>query len=99
MFGGIVLKEHWIYPTWQSLPLIPSRSAMNELWKYGLALDDAKQVLEEGYDCSDGKRKKTVFERCLHSRGKVIKIVVACGYNHSLATDCWVVTHVGTVKE
>lgn len=97
MFEEIVLKERWLYPLWQSLPLIPSHSAMNELWRYYLTLEDVKHVLEEGYDCSESRRKRGIIERCLRKDGKIIKVVVASSYNHSFSTDCWVITHVGLV--
>lgn len=98
MLREIVLDERWVYPLWQSLPIIPSDSAMNELFKHCLSLDDVKGALEEGYDCSEGKRREGTFQRCLRKGGRILKVVVALSRNHALSTDCWVVTHVGSIK-
>lgn len=71
---------------------------MNELMKYGIDLYAVKQVLEEGYDCAESKRAKGVYEKCLKKRAKIIKVVVADGYNIVFKTECRVVVHVAELK-
>ncbi len=61
---------------WLGLVIVPTRSAMNELYKYGMTLGDVKHILEEGYDCSSGRRKKGTYERCAGWDGKTAKVVV-----------------------
>lgn len=90
--------EQWIYPSWRSLPLIPSNSALSELGRHGMTLGEVNEVLVAGYDCSESKRKTGVFEKCLRRKKELVKVVVAKSYNYSLKTECWVVTHVGVVS-
>ncbi len=85
-----------IYPEWQGLPIIPSKAAMNELYKFGLTLDDIKGILEEGYE---GKKRKTgTVEKCKKKDDKIIKVVVTRSFNYSFKTECWVLVHIGFVK-
>jgi len=52
-------------------------------------LSDVVEILEEGFDCSQSKRKKNIYERSV-KRGKIIiKVVVADTGEH------FVLTHVG----
>ena len=88
-----------IYPYFQGLPLIPTRSAAIELYNYGLRLYDILEVLEHGYDCPKSKRAKGIIERCLDHKRKTTKAVIARSYNYSLDSEVWVVIHVGiTIK-
>lgn len=87
-----------IYPEWKGLPIIPSDAAMRELFASRMDLIDVKEVLESGYDCAGSKRKEGVVEKCIDKKGEMIKVVVARGYNYTLKTECWVVTHVKGVR-
>lgn len=87
-----------IHVKWRNLPIIPSHSAMNELFRYGMDLQDVKQVLEEGADCAESKRSSGTYERSLRVKDRIIKVVVAESYNFSLKTDCWIVVHIGSVR-
>jgi len=75
--------------------LVPTRSAMKELFDLGLDLFMVAEVLEDGYDCHRSRRKKGTLERCIDREGKTIKVVVVRSFNHSLQTDVWAITHVG----
>jgi hypothetical protein len=89
--------EHMsIYPEWKGLPVIPTKSALDELIKYYMDLEDVVRILELGYEFT--KRRKGTVEKCLNRKGEVIKVVVVQSYNYSLKTDCWVVKHIGIYK-
>ncbi len=88
-----------IYPLFRDLPLVPSRSAMNELYNNSLDLYAVLDVLEHGYDCSKGRRSKGILERCLDKGKKTIRVVVAKSYNYSLDSEVWVITHVGMTSK
>jgi len=85
-----------IYPTWKGLPVIPTKSALNELIKYYMDLGDVVRILELGH--VSRKRKKGTIEKCLNRKDEVIKVVVVQSYNYSLKIDCWVIKHVGVYK-
>lgn len=85
-----------LYPTWHGLPLIPSRAAMEELYKYGLTLEDVKEILEQGYQGK--KRSEGTFERCLEKKKIIVKAVVSKSFNYSLDSACWLVVHIGVIK-
>ena len=76
---------------------MPTKAAMDELFKYGLDLNDVLAVLEEGKP-SGRARKKGVFEYCLERGGFAVKVVVAESLDVFNKRDCWAVVHVGRVK-
>jgi hypothetical protein len=84
-----------IAPTYEGARLIPTRSALKEMFDLGFDLFVIAEILEIGYDCSRSKRKTGTLERCIDRSGKTIKAVVVQSYNHDLGTDVWVITHVG----
>lgn len=79
--------------------MIPSRSAMTELYDNNLDLTDALSVLEQGYDCPKGKRSKEIIERCLDQKRKTIRVVIAKSFNYHLDSEVWVITHVGVTTK
>lgn len=83
-------------PTFEGLPLIPTRSAMNEMCGLGVDMWMLLEVLESGYDCSRSPRKPGTLERCIDRGRRTTKAVVAKAYNHTLETEAWIITHVGT---
>ena len=85
----------FIYPKYLGLPIIPSRTAMNELMMCDLALEDVAEVLETGFDCSRSARKEGTLERCVKRGKKTLKVVVVKSVNYTLSTECWVLTHAG----
>src|SRR3989338_11135040 len=64
----------------QGKRLWPRKSPSRELEELGLDLIDAASVLEEGFECSSGgRRKEGIIERCLQRGDKVIRVVAAEG--------------------
>ena len=95
MFGDRAFGEIMLYPLFESKPLIPSKSAMNELMKCNLTLSDAVEILEQGFDCSVNRRKKGTIERCIKQGKKTLKVVAVKSFNYSLNEECWLLVHVG----
>jgi len=52
----------------------------------------AQNILEEGFDCPTGKRAGNVFERCIETKGRILKVVAVDVGEHYL------ITHVGSFK-
>lgn len=88
-----------VYPLFRDLPLVPTRSAMTELYNDSLDLYAVLDVLELGYDCSKGRRSKGILERCLDKGKKTIRVVVVESWNYSLDSEVWVITHVGMTSK
>jgi hypothetical protein len=88
-----------IYPFYEGLPLVPSRSVANELYNYNLMLRDILDVLEQGYNCAKSKRKKGTIERCLDRKRKTTRVVITKAYNYSLDSEVWVIIHVGVTTK
>ncbi len=88
-----------IYPLYEGLPLVPSRSVANELYNCDLMLRDILEVLEQGYDCAKSKRKKGTIERCLDRKKKTMRVVIVRAYNYSLDSEAWVIIHVGVTSK
>ncbi len=84
-----------IKPTYKEFPLIPTKSAMKELFDLGMDLFTVADVLDQGYDCHRSKRKTGTLERCIDKGGKTVNVVVVQSYDHSLQTEVWAITHVG----
>jgi hypothetical protein len=82
-------------PTYKGFPLIPTRSAMKEMFDLGIDLFMVAEILDTGYDCCRSRRKAGTLERCIDRSGKTMKAVVVQSYNHDLGTDVWAITHVG----
>jgi len=89
------------WPTYQGLPIISvqtrraQKNVLDELVQHGMDLDDVKEVLNLGYDCSRSRRRKDVLERCLDRGDKTIKVVVQRGFIVLDGKDCWELIHVG----
>lgn len=82
-------------PTYKGLSLIPTRSAMVEIFDMGFDLYMVSEILEKGYDCQRSPRKKGTLEKCLDRGSKTMKVVVVQSYNHDKEADVWAITHVG----
>ena len=67
--------------------MIPSRSAMNELYQNELDIHDALEVLESGYNCPKSKRSKGTIEKCLDIKRKTIRIVVVKSFDYHSDTE------------
>jgi hypothetical protein len=81
-----------IYPEFKNKPIIPTKSAAEELWRYGLSLWDIKEVLEDGFDCATSKRMAGTFEICLII-GKMLRKAVVVEKD-----DKWLLIHVGLLR-
>ena len=76
------------------ITLAACRESMSE----NIDLNDVVEILEDGYDCGTGKRKKGIVERCLRKGNKVFKAVVAqtsVRYLDGFQEDVWRLIHVG----
>ena len=85
----------FLYPEYLGMPIIPSRTAMSELMRCNMDLEDVAEMLELGFDCSRSNRKEGTLERCVKRGKKTLKVVAVKSYNYSLQTECWVLTHAG----
>lgn len=65
------------YPLFQEKPLIPTKNAQREMDEIGIDLWRLKEVLEQGYDCSNSTRASNIIERCLYKKNKEIRAVAA----------------------
>ncbi len=79
--------------TYQGLSIIPSRSAMRELSRYGLDAEDCKEILEQGY--SPRKRGKKTVEKWLDVGKKTYNVVVVRSYNYQFKEEIYLIKHVG----
>ncbi len=57
--------------------MIPTKEAQQEMDEMGINLWDAKEILENGYECSGSRRAKNIIERCMLKKNKEIRIVAA----------------------
>lgn len=82
-----------IFPLYERSPIIPSVSAQREMDEIGIDLFLVKKVLEKGYDCQRSRRERNIRERCIHWKGKELRVVVALV--SWKGKSFWRVTHVG----
>lgn len=73
--------------------LVATHSAYKELEELAMDLNDVRGVLEQGFDCSSGKRRKGTLERCLHTGGRITRVVAVMDYNYFLQQDCLTIIH------
>ncbi len=79
--------------TYKGLRLIPSKSAAEELLRYGLTIDDCKEILENGYE--PRKRGKDTVEKWMDSGNKTYNVVIVRSYNYFYKEEVYLITHVG----
>ena len=60
--------------TYKGKPVIPTKTAMNELSELNLDLYKAIEILEKGFQLR--KRKKNIIEKAIIKRNKIINIVI-----------------------
>lgn len=65
-----------VYPKYKEKPIVPTKTASYELVKVGIALEDVVEILENGFDCSSGKRKKDTLEIGLQKGNSMLKVVI-----------------------
>lgn len=79
---------------YKGVRLIPSKSAMDELFKHGLAIEDCKDILDNSYD-APRKRGKDTIEKWLDSGKKTYNVVIVKSYNIQSKEDIYLITHLG----
>lgn len=87
-----------IFPSYKGLPIIPTRSTMNEMSDLCMSLWDVLDVLENGKDCYASQRRNGTLERCQDKGKRTTKVVVIRSHNWSLGTDVWALVHVGNIS-
>jgi len=78
---------------YNGLRLVPSKSAGRELLKYGLMIEDCKEILENGY--APRKRSKDTIERWMDFGNKTYNVVIVKSYNFLYREDVYLIKHVG----
>lgn len=65
------------YSIWKNLPILgktrEAEEEMNNLDIYSIQLED---LLSRSFPCPRSKRKKGIYEQCLHWKGKLLKVVL-----------------------
>ena len=89
MYAYDIYRCYILIPVWQDKLLMPSKSALDEMYDNDISYEDVIEILEEGFDCSRSKRKKNKLERCSQRGNKIIKVVVVATNEHLI------ITHVG----
>ncbi|MBW2990613.1 hypothetical protein KY348_02820 [Candidatus Woesearchaeota archaeon] len=78
---------------YKKIRLIPSKSAARELLKYGLTIEDCKEILESGY--APRKRGKDTIEKWMDSGNDTYNVVIVKSYNYLYQEDVYLIKHVG----
>jgi len=60
--------------TYKGKPVMPTKTAMDELSEIGLDLYEVPEILEKGFEVR--KRKKNIIERAVKRGSKIINVVV-----------------------
>ena len=92
-YSNNIRQEDMFDVYYLGIPLMPSTSAMRELMRYGLGVENCKEILEEGY--FPRKRAKDTIEAWFDIGKKTYNVVVVKTYNFMLKRDIYLITHVG----
>jgi hypothetical protein len=76
--------------SWKGKPLLPTRSAQDEMFDNDITLSDVEHILETGFDCARSKREKNKLEKCIQKGRKILKVVIADTGNNLI------IIHVGS---
>jgi len=76
---------------YNGLRLIPSKSAVRELLKHELMVEDCQEILEKGYE--PRKRAKDTIEKWLDFGNETYNVVVVKDYNEIVKEEVWVIIH------
>lgn len=71
-----------------------NKEVWQELIKLEMDLWDVVCVLEYGYDCPRSRRKKSIVEKCIRKKNKIIKVVVELKTSKK-GNEYWKLRHVG----
>ena len=88
-----------MWTAWQGLPLAPSLRAEREKSNLHLRLEDIEDILTEGFDCAGSRRAEGTIERCVHSKGRLLKVVVVRSDRRWTREEVWLIIHVGETHE
>ncbi|MFH0956736.1 MAG: hypothetical protein V1813_02645 [Candidatus Aenigmatarchaeota archaeon] len=80
---------------WRGLVLVPTKAATDELYRLNMSIRDVKNILENGYGCSESRRSAGKYELCLDTGERTAKVVVAKGDNFFRYSEVWIIIHVG----
>lgn len=84
--------------TYEGLRIQVTLAASRELAYYGYDLEDVKEILETGYECSASQRKLNIIERCINKGRKEYKAVVIkveVTYPDNYKEEVWRLIHFG----
>ncbi len=93
-------QRSWPFPTWEGIPIIPTDHAIDQAYELGLDDYDIASILEGGYDCIRGRRKRGIRERCSRWRGGWLRVVVSLepsGYTDG--NEAWIVLALKPTEE
>jgi hypothetical protein len=93
-------RKNWPVPSWGDVPIILTYHAAEQAYQLGLDLYDIGAILEGGYDCERGRRKKNVRERCTRWKRSWLRVVVALepsGYTEG--ANAWIVLAIKPTEE
>lgn len=78
-------SEYESFPMFNGRPLMPGgRRVQDEMLACRIDLWKAKDILETGFDCYRSRRKAGTYEKCIQSKGKIIKVVAVDLGNYCL---------------
>ncbi len=80
--------------SYKKVRLIPSKSAMREMIKFGFTLTDCKELLERGYP-APRKRSTDTQERWVEKGTKIYNIVIVRTFNYFYSEEVYLITHIG----
>ena len=66
--------------TYKEKPILPTKTALNELSEIDVNLYEVTEILEKGFEIR--KRKKNIIERGIRRGNKIINVVVVDLGNH-----------------
>lgn len=91
----ILMNKISVY--YQGLKIVVwKKEVYRELAELGIGLLDVKYILENGFDCPRGRRKKGIVERCVKIGKKAIKVVVEKATSMR-GVEYWKLRHVGII--
>ena len=64
------------YVQWKEKRLELTHSAYRELTELGLDMLEIVYVLDNGFNCSESKRKKGTIEKCIVKGKKLLRVVI-----------------------
>lgn len=92
-----IISDNMRYPTWKNLEIRSITSkATQEFEELGILPIQVEGLLERSFPCPRGKRKRGIYEQCVHRKDKLLKIVLEEMTSWS-GKKYWRVRHVGLI--